>query len=340
MELRLLDFRRWESCRFNDDIVGMAFVEICHRLTVHHVSCFVWNDELGNDGQPILSKLNLLPELTFELDAIVWDCLERLVQKDILHKDTKITNIMMKEGENAFYVQGWSSDWKEPECLQVTELKNEWTKLAGQLNNTTPKKAEAIRNIYRKMEQREKNKKYFQATADENKLYDEGLRDFLFERLAEVEVKDEVFSELWYLLKICSLYMRRRKITVNVATTIGVLVEQMAWKFRLEENAIRGMRIKSNLASARVKQKEVARTKSEKKDDLIAITWKNLLSELGPQVMHNNELASRHIHDFFKGLEPAPEEILVKSKGQIIGIETIRRRLPSLKRQRKIGQSY
>jgi len=69
--------------------------------------------------------------------------------------------------------------------------------------------------------------------------------------------------------------------------------------------------------------------------DVIASYWAEAASELGPEVMRRDSNAAQAIYAI--ALKRRPKEMQLKSTGEIIGVDAIRKRLLALRKLEKIG---
>ncbi|MBB57203.1 MAG: hypothetical protein CMM42_08255 [Rhodospirillaceae bacterium] len=160
------------------------------------------------------------------------------------------------------------------------------------------------------------------------------LAYYLEDVCEELEVSERAFSQEWFHAKVSHLYFIDIDVP-DVALTVGILLAQMWWKFELEEAALRGNANAASLERANTARQQQSKTQNEAKMSVIASYWAEAEKELGSEVMRRDSNAAQAIYTI--ALKRQPRELQLKSTGEIIGPEAIRKRLLALRKLEKIG---
>jgi hypothetical protein len=115
----------------------------------------------------------------------------------------------------------------------------------------------------------------------------------------------------------------------------GYIAAEMIWKFKHEGSAILGQKNKKALQAAEDAKPVKAQTRRHKKLVLVTKLWHQEKIELGAEVMRKDTNAAQAIH--FNATKHRYPELLVKTTGKVLGPDAIRRLLPELRTQGKIG---
>lgn len=157
---------------------------------------------------------------------------------------------------------------------------------------------------------------------------------YLEDVCSELESSGGEFSIGWYYAKVSHLYFLDGNVP-DVAMTIGILLSQMWWKQDLEETALRGQEHSKSLRLASEASKARSVTQSHAKNETIAKLWHECVAVHGRELMHRDANASQAIYAL--AIDTRPPSLLIKSSGEVIGHEAIRKRLSSLRKLGKIG---
>ena len=115
----------------------------------------------------------------------------------------------------------------------------------------------------------------------------------------------------------------------------GYITAEMIWKFKHEDSAILGQKNKKALQAAEDAKPIKAQTRRHKKLVLVTKLWHQEKIKLGAEVMRKDTNAAQAIH--FNATKHRYPELLVKTTGKVLGPDAIRRLLPELRKQGKIG---
>ena len=160
------------------------------------------------------------------------------------------------------------------------------------------------------------------------------LAFYLDDLCNELQTSDQAFSQAWYYAKICHLYFSDIEIP-DVAMTVGILLSQLWWKMDLEDAALRGNANAASLEKANEVRKEISQSQSQAKNNLIASYWFLALEEHGVEVMRRDSNAAQAVYAI--AARNRPKALCIKSTGEVIGAEAIRKRITALRKLGKIG---
>lgn len=160
------------------------------------------------------------------------------------------------------------------------------------------------------------------------------LAFYLDDLCSELQMTDQAFSKAWYYAKIAQLYFSDIEVA-DVAMTIGILVSQLWWKVDLEDAALRGNANLAALEKANEIRKSQSHNQSQEKNDLIASYWFKALDDLGVEVMRRDSNAAQAVYAI--AARNRPKALCIKSTGEVIGAEAIRKRITALRKLGKIG---
>lgn len=157
---------------------------------------------------------------------------------------------------------------------------------------------------------------------------------YLDDLCSELQMSDQAFSQAWYYAKICHLYFSDIEIP-DVAMTLGILLSQLWWKMDLEDAAVRGNANAASLEKANRVRKRISHSQSQAKNDLIASYWFEALDVHGGEVMRRDSNAAQAVYAI--AARERPKVLCIKSTGEVIGSEAIRKRITALRKLGKIG---
>lgn len=160
------------------------------------------------------------------------------------------------------------------------------------------------------------------------------LRYYLEDVCSEIEDADQEFSREWYYAKIAHLYFSDKEIP-DVAMTIGILLAQLWWKIEHEGAAERGQANEASLSKASEARRSQSILNSDAKNRIIVKYWRDAFAEFGAEVMRKDSNAAQAIYTLAE--RKRPKELLVKSTGEVIGVEAIRKRVCAMRKLKKIG---
>lgn len=150
----------------------------------------------------------------------------------------------------------------------------------------------------------------------------------------ELELNDLTYSQEWYYAKIANLHFSEGTVQ-DVAMTMGILLSQLWSKIEFESAALRGNASVASLDKANEVRKARSLRQSDTKNRIIAQYWHEGLVEFGAETMRRDSNAAQAI--FVIASRKRPKELLVKSTGEIIGDDAIRKRVAALRKLGKIG---
>jgi len=157
---------------------------------------------------------------------------------------------------------------------------------------------------------------------------------YLEDVVGELEAEGKEFSNEWYYAKVSHLYFSDIEIS-DVAMTIGILLAQLWWRADLGDVTERGHANSKALQKANSARKERSKVQSEDKNKLISRYWFEALEEFGAETMRRDSNAAQAIYAI--AMRKRPKELLVKSSGEVIGVEAIRKRISALRKLDKVG---
>ena len=115
----------------------------------------------------------------------------------------------------------------------------------------------------------------------------------------------------------------------------GYIASEMIWKFNYEDSAIQGQKNKVALQAAEEAKPTKAKARKKQKLELVAKLWHEQKAEHGANAMHKDTNAAHAI--YAKAKKHNYPELQIKKSGQLIGPDSIKRLLPELRLQGKIG---
>ena len=115
----------------------------------------------------------------------------------------------------------------------------------------------------------------------------------------------------------------------------GYIASEMILKFNYEDSAIQGQKNKVALQAAEEAKPTKAKARKKQKLELVAKLWHEQKAEHGANAMHKDTNAAHAI--YAKAQEHNYPELQIKKSGQLIGPDSIKRLLPELRLQGKIG---
>jgi len=157
---------------------------------------------------------------------------------------------------------------------------------------------------------------------------------YLEDIVGELEASGKEFSKEWYYAKASHLYFSDVEVA-DVAMTIGILLSQLWWRVDLGDVAERGQANTASLNKANRVRKVRSIGQSAAKNEVIVEYWFQALTEFGRETMRRDSNASQAIYAI--ALRKRPKELLIKSTGEVIGVEAIRKRVSALRKLEKIG---
>jgi len=157
---------------------------------------------------------------------------------------------------------------------------------------------------------------------------------YLEDIVGELEASGKEFLKEWYYAKASHLYFSDVDVP-DVAMTIGILLSQLWWKVDLGDVAERGQANTASLNKANKVRKVRSLSQSAAKNEVIVEYWLEAFAELGRETMRRDSNASQAIYAI--ALRKRPKELLIKSTGEVIGAEAIRKRVSALRKLEKIG---
>lgn len=157
---------------------------------------------------------------------------------------------------------------------------------------------------------------------------------YLEDVVGELELDGKEFSKEWYYAKVSHLYFSDVEVS-DVAMTMGILLAQLWWRADFGDVAERGQANSEALQKANSARKERSKTQSEDKNRVISEYWFEARAELGIETMRRDSNAAQAIYAI--AMRKRPRQLLVKSTGEVIGVEAIRKRISALRRLEKIG---
>lgn len=157
---------------------------------------------------------------------------------------------------------------------------------------------------------------------------------YLEDVVGELEAEGKELSKEWYYAKVSHLYFSDIEIS-DVAMTIGILLAQLWWRADLGDVAERGHANSEALQKANSARKERSKVQSEDKNKLISQYWFEALGDVGAETMRRDSNAAQAIYAI--AMRKRPKELLVKSTGEVIGVEAIRKRISALRKLDKVG---
>jgi len=157
---------------------------------------------------------------------------------------------------------------------------------------------------------------------------------YLEDVLGELEAEGKEFSKEWYYAKVSHLYFSDIEVS-DVAMTIGILLSQLWWRADLGDVAERGHANSEALQKANSARKERSKIQSEERNEVISQYWFEARAEFGTETMRRDSNAAQAIYAI--AMRKRPKELLVKSTGEVIGVEAIRKRILALRKLDKLG---
>ncbi|MEH6739863.1 MAG: hypothetical protein V7695_15140 [Sulfitobacter sp.] len=160
------------------------------------------------------------------------------------------------------------------------------------------------------------------------------LAYYLEDVCKELELAERAFSQEWYYAKVANLFFIDIDIP-DVAMTVGILLSQLWWKLDLEDAALRGNANAASLEKANQVRKALSVSQSRAKNDIVAEYWHEALAEIGSDAMRRDSNAAHAVLAI--ALRKRPKELQIKSSGDIIGADAIRKHICVLRKLGKIG---
>lgn len=157
---------------------------------------------------------------------------------------------------------------------------------------------------------------------------------YLEDVVGELEAKGKEFSKEWYYAKVSQLYFSDIRVA-DVAMTIGILLSQLWWRADLGDVAERGHANSEALQKANFARKEQSKVQSEDRNNVISQYWFEAMAEFGAETMRRDSNAAQAIYAI--ATRKRPKELLVKSTGEVIGVEAIRKRISALRKLDTVG---
>ena len=157
---------------------------------------------------------------------------------------------------------------------------------------------------------------------------------YLEDVVGELEAEGKEFSKEWYYAKISHLYFSDVEVP-DVAMTMGILLAQLWWRADLGDVAERGHANSEALQKANSARKERSKVQSEDRNKVISQYWFEAMAEFGAETMRRDSNAAQAI--FAIAMRKRPKELLVKSTGEVIGVEAIRKRISALRKLDRVG---
>ena len=115
----------------------------------------------------------------------------------------------------------------------------------------------------------------------------------------------------------------------------GYIASETILKFNYEDSVIQGQKNKVALQAAEEAKPTKAKARKKQKLELVAKLWHEQKAEHGANAMHKDTNAAHAI--YAKAQEHNYPELQIKKSGQLIGPDSIKRLLPELRLQGKIG---
>lgn len=157
---------------------------------------------------------------------------------------------------------------------------------------------------------------------------------YLEDVVGELEANGKEFSKEWYYAKVAHLYFSDVNVP-DVAMTMGILLSQLWWRSDLGDVVERGHANSEALQKANSARKERSKAQSEARNKLISQYWPLAVTEFGIETMRRDSNAAQAIYAI--AMRKRPKELLVKSTGEVIGVEAIRKRISALRKLEKFG---
>ncbi len=160
------------------------------------------------------------------------------------------------------------------------------------------------------------------------------LAFFLEDVCEELETKGQAFSQEWFYAKICHLYFTDKEIP-DVSFTIGILLSQMWTKLEHEAATIRGISNQTALQKANSEKQIVIKKRAEEKKAEIVKLWHRVCKEHGADAMRKDSNAAQAIYAVAESEKP--KALIIRTSGNVIGVEAIRKTLGLLRKDGKLG---
>lgn len=279
--------------------IGMAFLMVEHGLSVHYVCYDLFEDDIDENNEPIISFERILAGIDYELDSQISASLSALKRGGYFREGAIISSFLGNPNErNVILV--------EPRVAnEVIGMNKLYVGLARKDENSILRLTE---------------------------LHDT-LATKLADIITEIERKNESFSKDWYLAKICLMYFSRKTIGVNTAFSIGILVEQMSWKLAHETDAQRGIsQLKSLISATEVQAKQAPKTAVKKRAAILKILLEEYAAD--PNLMRNDSAAARRVEEVAK--DNRIQELYIKSSNSILGSDAIKKHIRALRKAESI----
>lgn len=161
-----------------------------------------------------------------------------------------------------------------------------------------------------------------------------GIVFYLEDVIEELQAEGKEFSVEWYYAKVAQLYFRDGDVP-DVAMTIGILLAQLWWKVDLGDVTELGFASSEGLQKANSARKNSIKAQSEAKNRVLAEYFFEAAAEFGSETMRRDSNAALAIYEI--ALRKRPKELLIKSSGEIIGVDAIRKRISELRKLKIVG---
>lgn len=160
------------------------------------------------------------------------------------------------------------------------------------------------------------------------------LAFYLEDVCQELESASREYSPEWFYAKISHLYCEDRD-NPDIIFTIGILLSQLWMKEKHENAALRGAENEASLLRANKVRKAQSPALTKAKNMAIVELWNKAFDQFGADTMRHDSNAAQAIYELAFSLRP--KELLVKSTGDVIGTEAIRKRIISLRKTGELG---
>lgn len=284
--------------RFMKD-VGMALVKIEHGLVSHYVDFNYSVTQQLPDGGPDLAKIAVLSHLHYEIDTHISVIAKALKDSGYFSDKTEVSTTFFDENQNNVVLLNWSEDMEETTFVDLVQpFSDKWDRLQKLLHSNGR------------------------------------LARYLYGILLKLEKEGKEFTGDWYRVKILHLYFQSFNVSLDSAFSIGILHEQMYWRFQHESDAVSGQKNQLARDAAELAKPIKAAERKSAMLECVARLWHEAKNELGQQAMRMDTNASQAIFALAEKEKPLP--LLVKKTGKVKGPDAIRRLLPELRSLGKI----
>ena len=256
--VKIIDFKKFSqpSILSPKDPVGHIFVAIKEGLVENYVDCLIYQNQIDDEGNPILAEINLTPYISYDLHDNVAACLLELSSRGTLHKELQVKTHYLEDGMRAISVGKWSRDAPpiiNPNVKQIAK---------GGYSVPVP----------------------------------DTFLDFLLEKMEGVEKDEGSFSYNWYLLRISLFYFLSPKLTANDIFNIGFFSAQMSSKFSMEADALKTKKANIYRKIGMLKHAMLATTKREAKENAIIKLRDKVIETEGLGAVRIDSIAASYIY--------------------------------------------